>query len=173
MLLTSSNSCSVFCFCSGKDDVWNCNCIVGGKGYKTLNDGGSTVFLEMERLSNKHGDFFPAPAGREEFHRRDPGLWGSDVQGTQNGLVRLQSLLQIPVGRESVQASDYHPERRFVQPPPSYIRVHVRGRGEREPRTVARLPQDCWPTKGEGPGRDTRCTGHHQAGRLIQESGIE
>lgn len=75
-------------------------------------DGRPTVFLEMERFSNKHGDVVSPFARRKKFHRRKYwmlqlwkiqwqlsndvlipvttgyiGMWRANVQSTQNGLV--------------------------------------------------------------------------------------
>lgn len=49
----------------------------------------------MERLSEQYGVVVQAPEKREKLHGRDTGLRRADVQGTQNGLVRLQPVLQI------------------------------------------------------------------------------
>jgi len=49
----------------------------------------------MERLSEQYGVVVQAPEKREELHRCDTGLRRADVQGTQNGIVSLQPVLQI------------------------------------------------------------------------------
>lgn len=49
----------------------------------------------MERLPIEYGDVVPASARREELHRRYARVRRANVQGAQNGAIRLQSVFQV------------------------------------------------------------------------------
>ncbi len=79
----------------------------------------------LERLPDQHGLVVQAPPGREVFHRRDPGLRRTDLQGAQNGPLRMLALLQSPPGGEPRQAPDHHSEGRPLPASDSHPRIHV------------------------------------------------
>ena len=47
----------------------------------------------MERLPVQHGHLLQTSADREELPGRDASLRGPDVQGAQNGALRLLAIL--------------------------------------------------------------------------------
>lgn len=110
-------------------------------------------------------------------------LRGPNLQSTQNGAFRLQSLLQsatrgkvllrfyssklkltISLAGEPIETPDHHPERCLLHSPTGYTGVHVRRRGECVPGTVASISQDRRSPQSERPGRDTQ---FNKAGGLI------
>ena len=58
--------------------------------------GQSAVLPAMERLPVQHGLLVQTPAYREELPGRDARLRGTDVQGAQDGPLRLLAVLQKP-----------------------------------------------------------------------------
>ncbi len=52
-------------------------------------------------------------------------LWRTDLQGTQDGALCVQSILQNTTRRESLQASNHHSQGCFLQSSTGYSRIHV------------------------------------------------
>lgn len=48
--------------------------------HTTQHDGRPAVLFEVERLPVEYGDVVPAPARREELHRRKLADWLNDIE---------------------------------------------------------------------------------------------